>query len=107
MAKSLEAKRLGTPTTSLPLYSIGQNKLHGQVQIEEVKKQTPVLNERSHNVPLHTGTTGVVPSWQAIYHTSGRGGWVQQGDFLDEGVLFLGFEGKVGVFQVARVKPWR
>lgn len=40
MAKSLEAKRLGTPTTSLPLYSIGQNKLHGQVQIEEVKKQT-------------------------------------------------------------------
>lgn len=32
---------------------------------------------------------------------------MQQGDFLDEGVLFLGFEGKVGVFQVARVKPWR
>lgn len=29
----------------------------------------------------------------------GEGGWVQQGDFLDEEVLFLGFEGKVGVFR--------
>ena len=33
--------------------------------------KTPVLDERNHKVTSHTGTAGVGPSLQTIYHTWG------------------------------------
>lgn len=84
MAKSLEAKRLGTPTTSLPLYSIGQNKLHGQVQIEEVKRNRLLFSMRgatmSHYIQGPQEFAILASNLSYFGRVVG-----QQGDFLDEG----------------------
>lgn len=52
-ARAPEAE-FGTPTPARPPQSIGQSKLHGQVQTQ--KENRPVLDERNPEVTSHKGT---------------------------------------------------
>lgn len=67
-ARAPEAE-FGTPTPARPPQSIGQSKLHGQVQTQ--KENRPVLDERNPEVTSHKGTGGAGPSLQTVPYTWG------------------------------------